>query len=41
MSETELDTPPDPVAGSLDEDDRLKPGFVNKVMSLVEAGDAE
>jgi len=41
MSETETETAPEAVETSLDEDDRLKPGFVDSVMERVAAGDAE
>ena len=42
MSETETETPVEAAAeASLDEDDRLKPEFVDRVMELVEGGDAE
>jgi magnesium transporter len=41
MSETEIDTPPGPASASLDEDDRLKPEFVDRVVTLVEAGEDE
>jgi magnesium transporter len=45
MSDTELDTPggalPETPEGRLDEDDRLKPEFVDLVLERVEAGDSE
>lgn len=44
MSESELETSdgaPTAPEARLDEDDRLKPEFVRRVMDLVEAGDAE
>ncbi len=41
VSETETEAPPKPAETSLDEDDRLKPEFVDRVMELVEAGDTE
>ena len=41
MSEFELpEAPTDAARGQLDEDDRLKPGFVDAVLAAVEAGDA-
>ena len=41
MSEHDLDTPTAPPEDRMDEDDRLKPEFVRKVMERVEAGDDE
>jgi magnesium transporter len=45
MSDSELETPgkpaPEEAEGRLDEDDRLKPEFVRRVVDLVEAGDTE
>jgi magnesium transporter len=44
MSDSELEAPHDALptaADRMDEDDRLKPEFVRKVLSCVEAGDAE
>jgi magnesium transporter len=41
MSETEIETAPGVAETSLDEDDRMKPGFIVSVMERVNAGDAE
>jgi magnesium transporter len=45
MSESDLETPATPLpsmaSDRLDEDDRLKPGFVRQVMERVEAGDSD
>jgi magnesium transporter len=45
MSDSELETPAGPLSEAsedeLDEDDRLRPGFVARVLERVEAGDAE
>jgi len=44
MSESVFETPPDSAPGvgdRMDEDDRLKPAFVRRVMDRVDAGDAE
>jgi magnesium transporter len=45
MSDTELETPggalPETPEDRMDEDDRLRPEFVSRVMERVEAGDAE
>ena len=41
MSDTETEAPPERAETSLDEDDRLKPAFVDRVMELVEAGETE
>ena len=41
MSETELLPEAQPAESELDEDDRLKPEFVDAVLEAVEAGDAE
>ena len=41
MSETETETAPEAAETNLDEDDRLRPIFVERVMERVAAGDAE
>ena len=41
MSETELPEPPAVAEDELDEDDRLRPEFVQAVLDAVDAGDAE
>ena len=41
MSETELPEAPAETGGQLDEDDRLRPSFVDAVLAAVDAGDAE
>ncbi len=45
MSDSDLETPggalPETAEETLDEDDRLKPEFVRRVLELVEAGDTE
>jgi magnesium transporter len=41
MSDSELEAPPLSPEEQLDEDDRLKPEFVRRVLERVEAGDDE
>jgi magnesium transporter len=41
MSDSELEAPPLSPEEQLDEDDRLKPDFVRRVLERVEAGDDE